>query len=92
MSDPIVVTTLARTGDRSPSQWEGETQDGRRVYVRYRWGHLTIGIGESMSDAVEHGGNLFDKQLGDRLDGSLEFDQLRDATKELIQWPEVPLL
>ena len=88
MTNTIVVTSLVRTGDRSPSLWEGETNNGRCLYVRYRWGMLMIGIGESIRDAVEHSGNLLEKQLGHKYDGSLELEQLREATNGLIQWPE----
>jgi hypothetical protein len=88
MTGTVLVTSLVRTGDRSPSKWEGETYDGRRLYVRYKWGLLSIGIGNSIADAVEHSANFFEKQLGDKLDGSLEFEQLRAVTNGLIQWPE----
>lgn len=87
----IVVTVLARTGLSSPSQWEGETSDGRYLYVRYRWGFLSIGIGHSRADSIEHSGNLFEEQLGHGLDGSLELEELRQATKELIEWPSTYL-
>jgi hypothetical protein len=50
-------------------------------------GLLEIGVGQSVADAVEHSGNLFEKQLGHKLDGSMELDELREATKALIEWP-----
>jgi hypothetical protein len=84
----IVVTTLVRTCLRSPSQWEGQTADGRVVYVRYRWGCLSIGIGASLDDAVANSGKLFERQLGKPYDGSMEIDQLREATLGIIVWPE----
>jgi len=84
---PIVVTTLIRTGERSPSQWEAKTADGRYLYVRYRWGCLEIGIGVSMDEAIANGGNFFEKQLGDKLDGSMGLEDLRKATSGLIEWP-----
>jgi hypothetical protein len=84
----IIVTTLFRTGDISPSQWEAETSDGRFLYVRYRWGRLEIGIGHSVADAVEHSGNLLDKELGGQLDGGMEIEELRQATTGLIEWPK----
>jgi hypothetical protein len=84
----IVVTTLVRTCLRSPSQWQGQTSDGRVVYVRYRWGCLEIGIGTSLDDAILNSGKLFERRLGGRYDGSMEIDQLREATLGLIEWPE----
>jgi len=84
----VVVTHLVRTCSRSPSQWEGQTSDGRFVYVRYRWGCLQIGIGPSLDDAISNGGNLFERQLGGRHDGAMEIDQLRQATFGIINWPD----
>jgi len=41
MSDPrpfagIMLAKLIQTCDSRPSQWEGETEDGKYVYIRYR--------------------------------------------------------
>ena len=34
-----------------PSQWEGETEDGKEVYIRYRWGYGRIDLdGETIYD------------------------------------------
>ena len=43
------------TGWRSPSQWEGQLDDGRPVYVRYRHGWLSVQfgpVGEDIDSAV----------------------------------------
>ena len=82
-----MVKTLIRTCERSPSQWEAKTADGQYLYVRYRWGCLEIGMGVSMGAAIASGGNIFEKQLGDKLDGSMELEDLRKATSGLIEWP-----
>ena len=88
MADSVIaVKALIRTCSSCPSQWEGETRDGRYLYVRYRWGTLSIGIGTSKAESIDCSGNLFEKQLGDYLDGSLELEQLREATQGLIDWP-----
>lgn len=42
----IKLKTLEMTCDFCPSQWEGETEDGKRIYIRYRWGHLSYLIGD----------------------------------------------
>ena len=82
----ITLTTLIRTCNSCPSQWEGKSCDGRYVYVRYRWGTLSIGIGKSREESIKRSGNLLEKELGDHLDGVLEFEQLRAATAGLIEW------
>ena len=45
-----------------PSQWEGITDDGESVYIRYRWGHLSVSVS---------GTKIFSRQIGDGLDGVL---------------------
>ena len=82
------VSKLTQTCKASPSQWEGLTDDGQFIYVRYRWGCLSIGSGKTMDEAVENANNLFERVLGDKRDGSLEFDKLREATAGIIAWPD----
>jgi hypothetical protein len=86
-NETIVVRTLVRTCEQSPSQWEAKTEDGLYLYVRYRWGYLEIGIDLSIDDAIDNSGNLFEKQLGSKLDGSMGLEELRQATSGLIEWP-----
>lgn len=57
-----------------PTQYEIKLTDGRMVYVRYRWGYLSIRISENQTDniydAVE-GKEIFADQLGGEYDGVL---------------------
>jgi hypothetical protein len=85
---PTRVSRLTQTSERDPSQWEGRTFDGLFVYVRYRWGWLTISSGTTAAQAVMNDNNLFEKQLGDRLDGKLEYERLREVTAGVIEWPQ----
>jgi hypothetical protein len=48
----FVVKTLRRIGLACPSMWEGELSDGRHVYVRYRWGAISIEVGLCRADAL----------------------------------------
>jgi hypothetical protein len=84
----IHVRKLTQTCQRSPSQWEGTTADGLFIYVRFRWGRLTIGTGVTESEAIGNHNNVFEKQLGHNLDGTLEYEKLRDVTRAIIEWPE----
>ena len=85
----LIVTEIRNTCGACPSQWEGRTEDGRYVYVRYRWGHLTIGVGDTdIWDAVDRGGEVFDQYLGDWLDGFLDYAELKQATQGVVRWPE----
>lgn len=47
------VVTLAKTCGAFPAQWDGELDDGRVVYVRYRHGWLSIGAGATEDEAVD---------------------------------------
>ena len=85
---PIRVSRLTQTCERNPSQWEGSTNNGTYIYVRYRWGCLSIGSGMTIEEAVSNSNNLLEKQLGDNLDGRLEYAKLREATKGVVDWPD----
>jgi hypothetical protein len=47
------LVSLSRTCCACPSQWEGETDDGREIYIRYRHGSLSWGIGDTLDAAVD---------------------------------------
>ena len=86
---PLKVVELEQTCTASPSQWEGKADDGRFVYVRFRWGHLRIGVGTTLDEAVcDERKTVFERQLSDGLDGELSYKELRAATKGIVDWPE----
>jgi hypothetical protein len=63
-SEPVLLKRLKRTSVAAPSQWEGETTDGRSVYVRYRWGVLRVEIDDKQvveTDAGEKMGSYMDE-------------------------------
>jgi hypothetical protein len=72
------VRTLTKTCGACPAQWEGETFDGKRVYARYRWGHLSVSVDNE---------TVFSEQLGDGYDGTLSLESLRVATLKHFNWP-----
>ena len=66
----LVLTDLEQTGVGAPSRWSGRTLDGRPVDIRYRWGSLTVRVGDvGQSDMDARGGEIvFDGDIpGDRL-------------------------
>ncbi len=75
------VYELRRTCIASPSQWEGRVNDHGSIYIRYRWGTLTVRI--SMTDANAVGVDScfyeddLDRRTGDRLGGYMETDDMR---------------
>jgi hypothetical protein len=51
----LKVVALKKTSLACPSQWEGVLEDGRVIYVRYRWGELSVGVGDDVDEAVGTG-------------------------------------
>lgn len=73
MIEPLRVKSIIRTCYACPSQWEGETEDGRKVYVRYRHGLLSVGLGATMDEAVDDSPGWFESVLTDEDDGFMRW-------------------
>jgi hypothetical protein len=50
----MTITKIKKTCWACPSQWEGKTKDGRAVYIRFRWGNLSVCAGKSVRDAIRN--------------------------------------
>ena len=70
------VENLEQTCEACPSQWEFTTDNGRPVYVRYRWGFLTVYINES-GNAID-GTVLFCKKIGHGFDGTITWKEIEE--------------
>lgn len=81
----IVVDELIQTCEASPSQWQGKTRDGRVIYVRYRWGWLQVGIGQTTKQAVED--FTVRMKVGGEYDGYMDFVTLATLTRGRVSWP-----
>lgn len=82
------ITDLRMTCSGCPSQWDG-IMDGRKVYVRYRWGYLSIRVGapgDFSEYAAVRGKEIFGRKVGDGFDGFLTEDQLIAATRGTLQF------
>lgn len=76
------VTEIVMTCNACPSQWEGKTECGHMVYIRYRWGWLSVRISPIKTNNVEDavvGIEIYGEQIGNDLDGSLGYEEMRDA-------------
>lgn len=79
------VLGLVRTCLATPSQWSGVTCDGRFIYIRYRWGRLTVHLDDINAVSAEP---LFDRVLnGDGWDGYLTYEQLVEALADVLELP-----
>jgi hypothetical protein len=81
------VDKITQTCWACPSQWEGNLDDGRMFYARYRWGGLSITLSrnptESISVLFNDGDMIYDESLGDGLDGFLEQEKLVEIMEKI---------
>jgi len=77
-----IVKEITQTCFACPSQWEGTTKDGEEIYIRYRWGGLSVEI---------NGEEIFHKGIGGGLDGCMSFSELKKNTKKILDFSEVEI-
>ena len=77
------IENLQHTCHACPSQWEFVTDGERPVYVRYRWGWLSVRVGRKPGDNAVTGVPIIGEQLGDSLDGVLEWDVVEGKIRDL---------
>jgi hypothetical protein len=82
------VTAITQTCWACPSQWEGKLDDGRGVYIRYRWGSLTVQIGHLPMD-LRQWPTVLDKDVGDDLDGLMGWDTMVSETAAVLDFSAV---
>ena len=83
------VKTIEQTCYACPSQWEIKLEDGRMVYVRYRWGYLSARLSPNKTDDIMDavsGKEIFGKTIGDKLDGYISESRLRTLLKDILEW------
>lgn len=81
---------LKKTCIACPSQWEGTLEDGQAIYARYRYGELSVGVGNDINEAVRNGMSdqaLYADHIGDGLDGFMDFQELKGHLHELLDFP-----
>jgi len=82
------IIKLIKTCDACPAQWEGKLEDGRMLYFRYRYGHLSVRISpevtDDIMDAVD-GEEIFGTFIGDELDGSMSEEELLKAITPMLK-------
>ena len=66
--------SLKMTCTSCPSQWDAKTTDGTYVYIRYRWGCLTVTARAFTEDEVE----LLDWCGPSPWDGGMSTSELSD--------------
>jgi hypothetical protein len=72
------LAKLHCVGGAFPSQWDGLTTDGRLVYVRYRWGCLTVNVSRDVGNQFNED-VVFRAQIGHATDGTLSTAEMLHA-------------
>jgi hypothetical protein len=89
--EKITVTTAHFECRMCPTIIVGTSTEGETVYVRYRWGRLTVRI--DPRDPAPNGGAagvwiMFKELDVEGLAGCISYDEIRELTSEMIDWPE----
>ena len=71
------VKDFVDLGTVCPSQWEGRTEDDKYVFIRYRYGWVSVWVDNSMVHGVEH---------GDARDGVMDEVTLRTVLNGVVDW------
>lgn len=81
----IKISEIVQTCEACPSQWEGTLEDGRAIYIRYRWGGLSVRLSETPTDEIMDavkGEEIFGEDIGEPLDGTIELTRVYEILQE----------
>ena len=73
------IILLEQTLWACPCQWEATLDDGRMIYVRYRWGYLTANVSKTPTTDIKEavvGPTILRIQLGDEYDGEIDWEDV----------------
>ena len=89
------VSTLKQTCSSCPSQWEATLEDGRMVYIRYRYGALAARVSPEPTDDIGKavmGRSLFAKILGEDLDGDMGVYSMMVTLSGVLDWSDAEIV
>lgn len=78
------IKIIKQTCKNSPSQWDGELNDGREIYIRYRWGTIEVYVANMIGQKALDGDCILDKPIGDEYDGKIKFDAIYPMIMEAL--------
>lgn len=82
----IKIKSILKTCDACPAQWEGETEKGCEVYVRFRHGFGYIMVASEPGADVFAGETVFNWE-GEPGMGVLSYQELIELAHQF-EWPE----
>lgn len=77
------LNNLVQTCDACPSQWDAILDDGRGVYIRYRWGTLSVMVSNNPGEDGFDGIEIYNEQLNNDSDGVLSEAEMLDIVSRL---------
>ena len=88
-----IIAEMTMTCGACPSQWEGETADGKFVYIRYRHGWFGCGLGDTDYEAVLNemtpGKQAVFMYVPREADGYMEWDEMMALTADIFDWSKI---
>jgi len=92
MSQPEKITVVTAWIEllMCPSIFIGKTADGWTVYCRFRWGHLSVRV-DPRDPPPFYGAEgmwIFAEEIDAEGGGCMDYDELRQITGHLIDWPD----
>ena len=87
MKPTISISELVPLCRGCPSDWETTDHLDRYVYIRFRWGRLTVEIGKTETTTER----IYSEQVSDEYDGFMEVETMIEHTKDVIDWTEYRL-
>jgi hypothetical protein len=80
----IVAKNLEQTCFACPSQWEGETVDGKKFYIRYRFGWLSLHLFKyEFADSIV----IAEMAVGPSMRGIMSFEEMQEHLWRYIRFP-----
>ena len=84
----LEIQYIKRTCECCPSQWEIKLTNGKMVYVRYRWGKLSIRISHGETNDIWNavaGEVILEKKIGTEFDGYLDDNVMKQYLKQALE-------
>lgn len=85
MTKPVVLT-LERYGSACPTQWDARTEDGRELYIRYRWGRLRAGF-----HTTQWWDWIYEEYVGPPGDRYMTTEDMMRHTAAILDWSRVEI-
>ena len=80
----LKIIELTKTCEACPAQWEGTLEDGRMIYIRYRWGYLEARVSKKQTKEINKavgGPEIFGICHGGGWCGEMDGKTLENLTK-----------